>query len=111
MKYWTYIVCSPSGTLYIGVTNNIGRRMWEHKSSCYEGFASRYGCNRLVYHESYDSAEHAIGRQKQLKGWVRRKKLALIESINPRWEDLAGKWGAQMAFEGESISNKDKLSS
>jgi|SRR5213080_4612579 len=105
-KYWVYIVCSVSGTLYIGIANNIERRVWEHKSGEFEGFASRYGCNRLVYYESFDDVRKAIAREKQLKGWVRRKKIALIESVNPRWLDLAEKWGAQMAFAGESIKKQ-----
>jgi putative endonuclease len=71
-----------------------------------EGFASTYGCNRLVYYEGVDDVHRAIGREKQLKGWTRAKKIALIESKNPRWEDFAEKWGAQMAFAGESIKNK-----
>jgi putative endonuclease len=106
--YYVYIVCSRSGTLYIGMTNNIERRMWEHKNGTFEGFASKYGCDRLVYYESFDDVRNAIDREKQLKGWVRRKKIALIESVNPRWQDLAEKWGAKMAFAGESIN---KLSS
>ena len=105
-KYWVYIVCSVSGTLYIGIANNIERRVWEHKSGEFEGFASRYGCNRLVYYESFDAVRKAIAREKQLKGWVRRKKIALIESVNPRWLDPAEKWGAQMAFAGESIKKQ-----
>jgi putative endonuclease len=103
-KYYVYIVCSGSGTLYIGVTNNIERRMREHKSGDFEGFASRYGCDRLVYRESFEDVHKAIGREKQLKVWVRRKKIALIESVNPTWQDLAEKWGAQLAFSGQSIS-------
>jgi putative endonuclease len=105
-KYWVYIVASRTGTLYIGMTNNIERRMWEHKSGEFEGFASKYHCNRLVYYESFDEVITAINREKQLKGWVRRKKIALIESINPRWEDLAEKWGAEMLFAGESIRDR-----
>ncbi len=105
-KYWVYIVASRSGTLYIGMTNDIDRRMWEHKSGKFEGFASRYHCNRLVYYESFDEVLKAINREKQLKGWVRRKKIALIESVNPRWQDLAEKWGAEMAFAGESIKDR-----
>lgn len=105
-KYWVYIVGSPAGTLYIGMTNNIERRMIEHKSGEFEGFASKYGCNRLVYYESFDDVNKAIAREKQLKGWVRRKKIVLIESLNPRWQDLAEKWGAQMAFAGESTQGK-----
>lgn len=101
-KYWVYIG-SRTGTLYIGMTNNIERRIWEHKSGDFEGFAGKYHCNRLVYYESFDEVVKAINREKQLKGWVRRKKIALIESVNPRWQDLAEKWGAQMALPGESI--------
>jgi putative endonuclease len=105
-KYWVYIVASCSGTLYIGITNSIERRMVEHKSGEFAGFASKYRCNRLVYYESFDDVEKAIGREKQLKGWVRRKKIALIESVNPKWQDLAEKWGAPMAFAGQSLKGK-----
>lgn len=105
-KYWVYIVCSLAGTLYIGMTNSIERRMREHKSGEFEGFASKYKCNRLVYYESFDDVHKAIAREKQLKGWSRAKKIALIESLNPRREDLAEKWGAEMAFAGESIKNR-----
>ena len=86
--------------------NNIERRMWEHKSGEFEGFASKYHCNRLVYYESFDEVIQAINREKQWKGWVRRKKIALIETVNPRWQDLAEKWGAEMALPGESIKNR-----
>jgi putative endonuclease len=106
MKDHEYFVCSGSGTLYIGMTNSIYRRALQHKRGEIEGFASKYGCNRLVYYEGFDDVHKAIGREKQLKGWTRAKKIALIESKNPRWEDLAEKWGAQMVFAGESIKNK-----
>ncbi|HTZ96282.1 MAG TPA: GIY-YIG nuclease family protein [Terriglobales bacterium] len=102
-KYWVYIVSSRSGTLYIGMCNSIERRMWEHKSSRFDGFASQYHCNCLVYWESFDDVRDAIDREKQLKGWRREKKIALIESMNPRWADLGEKWGAEMRFAGESI--------
>jgi putative endonuclease len=105
-KYWVYIVASRSGTLYIGMCNNIDRRMREHKSGEIEGFASKYHCNRLVYFESFDDVRNAIDREKQLKGWRREKKIALIELTNPRWQDLAEKWGAQMAFAGQLIRGK-----
>ena len=105
-KYWVYIVSSRSGTLYIGMCNNIERRVREHKSGEVEGFASEHHCDRLVYWESFDDVRDAIDREKQLKGWRREKKIALIESMNPRWADLAEKWGARMAFAGESIKNK-----
>jgi putative endonuclease len=67
-KYWVYIVGSRTGTLYTGMTNNIERRMWEHKSGEFEGFASQYHCDRLVYFESFDEVVKAINREKQLKG-------------------------------------------
>ena len=105
-KYWVYIVSSISGTLYIGMSNNLERRMREHKSSEFEGFAREYHCNRLVYWEGFDDVLKAISREKQLKGWRRSKKIALIESVNPRWQDLAEKWGAEMAFARESIKNR-----
>ena len=75
----------------------------QHKRREIEGFATKYGCNRLVYYEGFDDVHKAIGREKQLKGWTRAKKIVLIESKNARWEDLADKWGAQMAFTGEAI--------
>jgi putative endonuclease len=105
-EYFVYIVCSRSGTLYIGMTNSIYRRALEHKHREFEGFASNYGCDRLVYYESLDDVHKALGREKQLKGWSRLKKIALIESKNPRWEDFAEKWGAQMVFAGEAIGDK-----
>ena len=90
-KYWVYIVGSRSGTLYIGMCNNIERRMREHKSRQIEGFASKYHCDRLVYFESFDDVRTAIDREKQWKGWRREKRSLLIEVMNPRWADLAEK--------------------
>jgi len=105
-QYFAYIVCSRSGTLYIGMTNSIYRRALQHKRGEIEEFASKYGCDRLVYYESFDDVYKAIAREKQFKGWTRAKKIALIESKNPRLEDLAEKWGAQTAFAGEAITNR-----
>jgi putative endonuclease len=107
-EYFVYIVCSLSGTLYIGMTNSIYRRALQHKRGEIEGFSSKYHCDRLVYYESFDDVYKAIGRERQLKGWIRAKKIALIESKNPRWQDMAEKWAAEMLFTGESIH---KLSS
>ena len=104
--FYVYIVSSNSGTLYIGITNDIYRRMKEHKSGAFEGFASKYGCNRLVYYECYDRVLRAISREKQLKGWRREKKVALIERDNPRWQDLAENWGREMAFAQEALAEK-----
>ena len=102
-QFWVYIMSSKSGTLYIGMTNDIDVRVAQHKSGEFEGFASKYACNRLVYYEKYQDVRLAIGREKQLKGWRREKKIALIESQNPRWQDLAEHWGQQMAFANQSI--------
>jgi putative endonuclease len=103
-KYWVYIVASRTGTLYIGMTNNLYVRVRQHKSGDIEGFSSKYHCNRLVYWESFDDVLKAIDREKQLKGWRRAKKIALIEFRNPRWEDLGERFGAEMAFAGQSIA-------
>src|SRR5437764_11767776 len=73
-EYFVYMVCSNSGTLYIGMTNSIYRRALQHKNGEIDGFASKYGCDRLVYYEGFDDVRKAIDREKQLKGWVRRRK-------------------------------------
>ena len=78
-EYFVYIMSSHSGTLYIGMTNSIYRRALQHKTGEIEGFASKYHCNRLVYYESFDDVHRAIGREKQLKGWLRSRKITLIE--------------------------------
>jgi len=88
------------------MTNSIYRRVLQHKRGEVEGFSAKYDCTRLVYYEGFDDVRKAIDREKQLKRWVRRKKIALIESKNPRWADLAEKWEAQMVFAGESIITK-----
>lgn len=105
-KYWVYIVASRSGTLYVGMTNDISIRIAQHKSGEIEGFSCRYHCDRLVYWEGFDEVVKAINREKQLKGWRRSKKIALIESVNPRWADLAEHWGAELAFAGQPITNR-----
>ena len=92
MSSYVYIMASRAKTLYIGVTNDIERWAWEHKSGTPAGFTSRYNVNRLVYYEDYESIRDAIQREKQLKGLLRGKKLALIESANPEWDDLAHGW-------------------
>lgn len=88
------------------MTNNIYRRTLEHKQREIQGFSAKYHCDRLVYYESYDDVHKAIGREKQLKGWSRAKKIALIESRNPRWQDIAEKWGAEMLFAGQPIKSR-----
>ena len=84
-----YIMASQrNGTLYVGVTSNLVKRVWEHKSDLVEGFTRRYGVHMLVYYELLDSMEAAITREKQLKAGSRAKKLRLIENMNPGWNDL-----------------------
>ena len=90
--YFTYIVASRSHTLYIGVTGNLRRRVFEHKWKERDGFAARYNCDRLVWFESYKEISNAIACEKQLKGWRREKKITLIEKMNPTWVDLARDW-------------------
>ena len=78
MSSYVYIMASRAKTLYIGVTNDIERRAWEHRSNTSAGFTKKYNVNRLVYYEDCESIQDAIQREKQLKGWLRRKKVALI---------------------------------
>ncbi len=89
-EYFVYILTNSSGTLYTGVTNNLERRLAEHKSGEVPGLASRYQMGRLVYFESTGRIESAIAREKEIKGWRREKKVDLIESLNPNWKDLSG---------------------
>ncbi len=81
-----------NGTLYTGITNDLERRVYEHKHKLVKGFTSKYNLMRLVYYEDTDDVSAAIAREKQIKGWLRRKKLALIESMNPEWKDLSDGW-------------------
>jgi putative endonuclease len=90
--YFTYIVASRSLTLYIGVTGNLRKRVFEHKRKLREGFSATYNCNHLVWFERFVEITDAIAREKQLKGWVRAKKIALIKKSNPTWIDLSEEW-------------------
>jgi putative endonuclease len=90
--YCVYIMGNRSGTLYTGVTNDLARRVHEHKQRLTPGFTSRYRMDRLVYFEETGDVEAAISREKQIKGWIRAKKLALVRASNPQWTDLSAKW-------------------
>ena len=90
--YSTYIVASRSHTLYIGVSGNLLKRVFEHKQRKHAGFSAKYNCNRLVWFERFTGPEGAIAREKQLKGWSRVKKIALIERDNSTWNDLSEGW-------------------
>ena len=90
--YYVYILASRSRTLYTGVTNNLARRMAEHRERLLPGFASRYRIHRLVYYEAYRDVRQAIFRETQIKKWRREKKVALIDASNPTWDDLSSRW-------------------
>lgn len=89
MQYYVYIMASYRRVLYTGMTNNLERRVYEHKRNLLPGFTSKYRVNRLVYFEETPDVRAAIEREKQIKGWLRSKKIALIESANPDWHDLS----------------------
>jgi putative endonuclease len=91
---FVYILASKSRRLYVGVTNNLVRRAWEHRTGVVPGFSRRYGITKLVYFESFVVATDAIRREKQIKSYARVKKLALVDSLNPDWDDLAEVWFA-----------------
>ena len=92
-RFYVYIVQSASRrALYIGMTNNLRKRVWQHRNHSFEGFTDDYNATRLVYWESFDDVHKAISREKQLKRWRREKKMKLIEKLNPGWKDLSIEW-------------------
>ena len=91
--YHTYIMASRSRVIYIGVTGDLERRVWQHKNALSPGFARRYGCTKLVWFDETSDVHEAIQEEKRLKQWHRRWKVDLIERSNPRWRDLASEWG------------------
>ena len=90
--YYTYIAASRSHTLYVGITGDLRRRMFQHKWREHDGFTAQYNCDRLVWFENHHYVQKAIAREKQLKGWRRSKKIWLIEKMNPAWVDLSRDW-------------------
>ena len=101
--YYVYIMASRSRVLYTGVTNDLARRVNEHKRSLTPGFTSRYRITRLVYFEEFGDVRDAIAREKQLKGWVRARKVRLIEQKNPTWKDVADTWFAAPSINYDSL--------
>jgi putative endonuclease len=91
-NFYVYILASPSRTLYIGMTNDLERRHYLHKTKAIEGFTSQYNIWRVVYFEMTPNVQAAIAREKQLKAWRREKKIELIEKRNPAWRDLSKDW-------------------
>jgi putative endonuclease len=92
---YAYILAGASRVLYVGVTNDLERRVAEHKTKLIPGFTQRYNVTEVVYFELHGDIRGAIAREKQIKAWRRSKKIALIESQNPRWKDLSAAWGAK----------------
>ena len=93
MVFYVYILSNRKHTIYVGFTSDLPRRFWQHKHRFFEdAFTARYTFNRLVYYEIFDSAAEAAARERQLKGWKRSRKVALIEATNPWWKNLAKSW-------------------
>ena len=94
-QFFVYIMTNgpKSAVLYTGITGNLPRRVWQHKNKLIPGFTSRYNLTELVYYERFVYPDAAIQREKEIKGWRRSKKIKLVESMNPRWDDLAKDWG------------------
>ncbi|HEY7675279.1 MAG TPA: GIY-YIG nuclease family protein [Burkholderiales bacterium] len=105
-QYFVYILASKSRRLYVGVTNDLERRVYEHKQKLADGFTRQYRIDRLVHYEETSDVLAAIEREKQIKGWLREKKLALIESGNPTWRDLSNEW-----YKGNSEAHSPRNSS
>lgn len=103
--YFVYILGSESGTLYVGMTSNLERRIHQHKHDLIPGFTSNYSINRLLYFESTEDVKIAIEREKQIKSWRREKKVELIESSNPKWDDLSDGWLEESTNEPEGFGN------
>jgi len=101
---YTYIMGSPTGTLYIGVTSDLNHRVIQHKNGAIEGFSKKYNCTRLLYYEQHADIRTSIARETQLKGWRRERKLNLIRTTNPEFKDLAATWGWKFIAVHERMS-------
>ena len=96
MDYYVYILTNNRGNvMYVGVTNDLERRLYEHKHELIDGFTKKYHVHKLVYYEATPDVNAAIAREKQIKGWNRKRKNALVMSINPEWKDLSESWNDQ----------------
>ena len=91
-EYYVYVLANGKRMLYVGVTNDLQGRMYEHRQKQIAGYTQQYNISRLVYFETTLNVSAAIAREKQIKGWTRAKKLALVESVNPKWADLSEGW-------------------
>jgi putative endonuclease len=108
-RYYVYIMASRSLNLYTGVTNSVYQRALQHKSGQIDGFTKKYNINRLVYYEMFMHIGNAIAREKQVKAWTREKRLALIKSMNPTWQDLARDWGGKAELQIPRFARDDNF--
>jgi putative endonuclease len=97
-RYYVYILTNPSRTLCTDITSHLQHRVYQHKTKQFPGFTSKYNVNRLVYFEVFEYVGNAIAREKEIKSWTRAKRVALIESKNPKWDDLSREWGKPQTF-------------
>ncbi|MGD0792268.1 MAG: GIY-YIG nuclease family protein [Terriglobales bacterium] len=107
-RYYVYIMASRSLTLYTGVTGDIYNRALQHKAGEIDGFTKKYHINRLVYYETFKYVNNALAREKQIKAWTRAKRLALIKTMNPAWQDLAEGWGELTKLQIPRFARDDK---
>jgi putative endonuclease len=103
-QYFVYLLASQSGVLYVGVTNDLERRVFAHKLKLVGGFTAKYNVDQLVYFETTPNVRAAIAREKEIKGWRRSRKVALIELENPGWEDLSLRWAEKVGIPRPSAS-------
>jgi putative endonuclease len=108
-QFFVYIMTNKSRTLYIGSTRDLEIRVEQHRSKVFDGFTARYNIDRLVYYEAALNVRAAIERERQLKGWTRAKKVALIDSMNPRWRDLSEEWRMDARDPSHSLRMTDPL--
>jgi putative endonuclease len=101
--YFVYNVTNRSKTLYTGVTNNLMRRVREHKTGAGSGFTTKYKLDRIVYFERFEDVHNVIEREKRIKGWLRIKKIALVVSMNPSWKDLSEEWYERHQFDRAAL--------
>jgi putative endonuclease len=101
--YYVYIMNSPTGTLYTGMTNDLKRRVYEHKQKLTEGFTKKYNVTRLAYYDQTSDVQTALVREKEIKKWRRSKKIALIKTINPKWQDLSAGWYDEVTQDLEGL--------
>ena len=91
-QFFVYIMASISGVIYVGMTNDLTKRIWQHKNDLIDGFTKKYRCHKLIYFEECGDVMSVIEREKEIKKWRREKKVKLIESVNKNWNDLSTNW-------------------